>query len=54
MGKESRDSRLLAASGRGTIFTQFLTHKYTHLSNAFMNPKEVFKCIVLQCHIKVI
>ena len=32
MGKELRESRLLAPSGRGRVFAQFLTHKFTHLS----------------------
>ena len=32
MGKELRESHLLALSGRGHVFTQFLTHKFTHLS----------------------
>ena len=32
MGKELRESRLLAPSGREHVFTQFLTHKFTLLS----------------------
>ena len=32
MGKELRESRLLAPSGCGRVFTQFLAHKFTHLS----------------------
>ena len=32
MGKELRESRLLAPSGRGRVFMQFLTYKFTHLS----------------------
>ena len=31
MGKELRESRLLAPPSRGRIFTQFLTHKSTPL-----------------------
>ena len=30
--KALRESRLLASSGRGRLLTQFLTHKFTHLS----------------------
>ena len=32
MGEELRKSRLLAPSGRGRVFTQFLNHKFTDLS----------------------
>ena len=32
MGKELRESRLLPSSGRGRVFTQFLTHKFKNLS----------------------
>ena len=32
MGKELRESCLLASSARGRVFTQFLNHKFTHLS----------------------
>ena len=32
MGKELRESSLLAPSSRGRVFTQFLTHKFTLLS----------------------
>ena len=32
MDKELRESRLLASSSHGRVFTQFLTHKFTHLS----------------------
>ena len=35
MGKELRESRLLASSGRGRVFTQFLIHKLTLLSTYF-------------------
>ena len=34
MGKELRESRLLACSVRGRVFTQLLTHKFTHLSSS--------------------
>ena len=32
MGKELRESSLLALSGRRRVFTQFLAHKFAHLS----------------------
>ena len=38
MGRELRKSRLLAPSGRGRVFTQFLTHKSAHLST-LMDPR---------------
>ena len=31
MGKELGDSRLVALSGRGRVFTQLLPQKFTHL-----------------------
>ena len=38
MAKELRESRLLAPSGRGHVFTQFLTHKFKHLSTSVQQP----------------
>ena len=35
MGKELRESRLLASSCRWRVFTQFLSHKFTLLSIYF-------------------
>ena len=49
MGKELRESRLLAPSGRGRVFTLFLTHKFTLLStyitNAFRHPDKLCGCL---------
>ena len=41
MGKELRESRLLALSDRGRVFTQFLTNKSTHLSRGSAFSREV-------------
>ena len=38
MGKELRESCLVAPSGRGSVFTQFHTHKFAHLSTIGYSP----------------
>ena len=44
MGKELRESRLLASSCRGRVFTQFLSQKFTTLSKSYRLVLEIAWC----------
>ena len=44
MGKELRESRLLASSCRGRVFTQFLSHKFTPLRKSYRLVLEIAWC----------
>ena len=53
MGKELGDSRLVALSGRGRVFTQLIPQKFTHLGTLCAVICSAAICVVVEifsCH----